>query len=535
MQRKISSLDNIPMSKVDASRFHSYIKALGRRHNMGDSFGARFKAVYLLFFAGIVLTDSQGTATAQEPLATPSASPSPSLSVPEAVPPLNQEFQGVPPAVGPLEPPGQIAKPKPIFSEPVSPIQSGIAQPPVSSINAPPATPLPTPSKPANDISLSDLKASSDVRFRLGATVRATYDSNIFIQSRNEVGDLYSVLAPSFSIGSGSFDEPLTARQHTFLTPQGFSNTDLLKPRSAPFIYLSYTPSYTAFLDRTDQNSFDHDVIAETQFAFQRLTLGAFARFQTFRLPNTDLGNRISEKLTSVQAYAIYTWSPKTQLNAQIFFQHQEYKTAIGSDEIWNEDWLDYQYSPKTSFGPGIAVGTLIPTAGPEQVYGRVQARVTWNPTEKLSFSAKGGVELRSVSGAGEKVYPIYGVEGRYSISDRASAALSVYQQITSSAAIQTVDDISNGVTLSVQQEILDRFTFDFAVGYMNTSFDSFSGGTKNAARNDNSFFLRPNLTTAINRWVDCAVGIQYQNYSSSVQNRGFEDFLATYELRFKF
>jgi hypothetical protein len=499
---------------------------------MGEKYSVTLNGAYLMIIAGILLMQSQQNVTAQQPFATPSPVSSPSIpSDLNPIPTGQPEFQGVPPAVAPLQAPGENTAPKPVFSEPVTPSPlSGIATPPPPSMKAPPVT-----TQPTNDISLNDLKASSDFRFRLGATIRATYDSNVFIQPQNEVGDLYAVIAPSFAIGSGSFDAPLTARQHTFLQPQGFNNADLLKPQTAPFLYLSYTPSYTAFLDRTDQNSFDHDAIFETQITLQRLTLGAFARFQTFRLPNVDIGNRVSEQLTSVQAYAFYAWSPKTQLNTQIFFQHQDFKTQIGSYDLWNEDWLDYQYSTKTSFGPGLAVGTLIPTAGPEQLYGRFQARGTWSPTGKLSFAAKGGVEIRSVNGEGEKVYPIFGVEGRYTLTERTSASVSVYQQIGASASIQAVDAVNRGVTVGLQQKILDRFRIDSSIGYSNTTYDSFAHLSNGSSRNDKVFFVGSNLTTKIDRWIDFVTGVQYYNDSSSAQNRGYDEILGTCEVHLKY
>ena len=225
--------------------------------------------------------------------------------------------------------------------------------------------------------------------------MRATYES-ILNQPTDEKSDFYFTVAPSIAIGAGDFDLPLDIRQASFLVPQYFANQDLIQHPSQPFIYLSYTPSYTAFVDHTDQNSFDNDVIAEFQINLHKITVGAFARYQTFRLPDTDLGTRVRQYIASAEVFFLYHWSQKTQWESDIFVQNRDYGVGIGSLEVWNENWLDYKYSDKTTFGPGLAAGVLFPDQGPDQYYGRAQLRATWRPTGKLSFAAKGGIEVRA-------------------------------------------------------------------------------------------------------------------------------------------
>lgn len=504
---------------------------------MGEIHRARRNAVYSVMFAGVLLTRSLGIATAQQPQATPIAVPSPSPALPDdinAVPSIEPGFQGVPSAVAPLPSPGQNSAPKPTFSEPVNPSQrTGIAPGPASSLNAPPSQ----TSQPSSDISLNDLKAANDVRFRIGGTVRATYDSNIFIQPQNETGDLYTVIAPSFTIGSGSFDEPLATRHLSFLTPQGFNNADLLQPSSEPFIYLSYTPSYTAFLDRTDQNSFDHDVIGETQITIHRLTLGGFARFQTLREADTDFGNRVREQLASAHGFAYYALSAKTQLASEIFLQNRSYSDGIiGSFEIWAEQWLDYKYSDKTTIGPGVAVGWLSPTQGSDQYYGRFQTRATWKPTGKLSFAAKGGIEVRIVSGRGNKTYPLFGLEARYAFSDKTSASLSAFQDVRTSASIQSLNYIGRGLEARIDKKILDRYNVSLAVGYINTEYDdAFAQIRGGFARTDNFVYINPGLTVIIDRYLNCALGFQYRNNDSTDSRRAFTELLTTFGINYNF
>jgi hypothetical protein len=493
------------------------------------------KAPYIFALAAILLGGSSKAILAQQPTPSPAPAPTQELGFPNPNPPTvpppdNSGIQGVSPPFAPLPLPGSSTAPSPIFSEP-----STQSVPAIPSATIPLQPSLGTTAETPN-ISLVNLGPSDQVRFRFGGIFRSVYESNIFIQPNNEESDFYFNIGASIAVGKGNFEDTLDTRQATFLQPQNFKNADLLQPPSQPFIYLSYTPSVTAFIDHTGQDTFDHDVIGEGQIILGRLTLGAFGRFQTFSLPNSDIGGRLREQLSSGQGYAVYVWSPKTVLTSQLYLQNQENENFISFFEIWNEDWVDYKYSSKTSFGPGVAVGMVVPDAGPEQYYGRVQVRSTWKPTGKLSFAAKGGVEIRGVSGSGQKVYPIFGLEGRYAMSEKTSFTLSVFQQISSSADVEAINVVRRGVEAGLQQKIFDRYEFDFGVGYANSDYDdSLAQVTGGCARSDNTFYVHPRLTATINRWLESTVGVEYQNNSSSSPNRGYDDLSATCELRAKF
>jgi hypothetical protein len=463
--------------------------------------------------------------------------PLPSTISPEA------GLTGVPSPLAQAQTPGQNLVSVPTFTDPlvVSP-EPQLSPEAITPGSEPGASNQPNgkPSTPAKgltpDISLAAAKPSNQLRLRLGGIVRATYESNIFIQPTNEISDFYFTVAPSIAVGAGDFDRPLEIRQASFLSPQYFANTDLIQHPQQPFIYLSYMPSYTAFVDHTDQNSFDSDIIGEFQITLHKITLGAFARYQTFRLPDTDLGTRVRQYITSAEAFFLYTWSSKTQWESDIFLQNRDYSVGIGSLEIWNENWLDYKYSDKTSFGPGLAAGLLIPQQGVDQYYGRAQLRATWRPTGKLSFAAKGGLEVRAASGGNQKVYPIFGVEARYAFSARTTAALSVSQNIRASTLVESAIAVSRNIEASFEQKILDRYLFDFGVGYSNVAWEyPLSQSPVRVSRSDNIFYIRPALTTTINRWTKLVTAINYENDSSSFKARGYEDVIATCELRIRF
>jgi hypothetical protein len=330
----------------------------------------------------------------------------------------------------------------------------------------------------------------------------------------------------------------LQLQQQLLLRPQSFANVDLIRTPTQPFYYLAYIPSYTAFIDHSDQNSFDHDVSGSAQIVLQRLAFGAFARFQTFRLPEIDVGTRTAERLTSARTYAIYASSDRTQLNADVFMQNRDFQSQslISSFELWNEDWLDYRYSTKTNVGAGATAGLVIPSTGPQQYYGRLHARATWSPTGKISVAAKAGLELREVSGRGSRFYPVFGLEGRYAITARTSAAVSAYQLVRASADQQALVYFGRGLDIRIEQKILDRYRLTAAVGYSNTEYDdSFAQIPGGIARTDNFFFVNSSLQVGLNRWVDSQVGIEFRENDSSRAGLSFNEALASWTTHFKF
>lgn len=417
--------------------------------------------------------------------------------------------------------------PAPVFEEPPSLLapatpESGVISP-VPEVAEAPAI-VPNAPRPATQL-----------QFRLGGNIEATYDSNIFIQQNHAKSDLYFILAPTLGLGSGDLSESLDLEQQATLEPQTFDNADLVRLPTQPFYYLLYTPSYTAFVDHTNLNSFDNDVAGAAQFTLRRLTVGAFARFQTFRAPDIEVGTRTREQWASARAYALYALSDRTQLNADFFVQNRNVENFINSLEVWNEDWIDYRYSAKTSVGAGIAAGLVVPSAGPDEYYGRIQVRATWNPTGKVSVAAKAGLELRAASGAGEKLLPVFGLEGRYAITSRTFAAVSIYQQVHASAGEQATVYAGRGFDLSIQEKVLDRFLLGAAVGYTNIAYTSFMQAPGTLARNDNFVYVNSTVQTQFNRWVNGQLGLEFRKNQSSAAGSSFNEFLGTWALRLKF
>jgi hypothetical protein len=422
-------------------------------------------------------------------------------------------------------------------ASPAQPVES------VPAAQAPPVDAEPVPAQPVegptevtpseSDISLRDLEPLEKWRFRLGGSITGTFTDNVFIQHENEESDFIFTVAPGVSVGRGDFFDKLVLRRKTFRIPERFENADLVEDESRAFFYVSYVPSYTAFVNNTNENTFDQDVIAEAKYLFTKLELGAYVRYQTFNVPDIDVGDRVKQKILSGSAYADYQITEKTGISSTLYTQYRDPERFVESFEIWDENWVDYSYSAKTKIGVGFALGTLTSADGPDQYYGRLLSRATWKPTGKISFAAKAGLELRSVDGFGERLYFVYGLESRYSVTDRTQLLLSVYRKNQASASETAVNYITHGVEAEISQQILDRFTVELAAGYQNLEYTSF--GQQAFARSDNYFYVRPSLNATITRWLNADLEVQYRSNDSTSTNRSFDEFSTTVRLNFVF
>ena len=154
--------------------------------------------------------------------------------------------------------------------------------------------------------------------------------------------------------------------------------------------------------------------------------------------------------------------------------------------------------------GAGTAVGFVVPSAGPQQYYGRLQARATWNASRKISLAAKAGLELRKVSARGTRLYPVFGLEGHYTISPRTLLTLSVYQQLHTSADQEALVYLNRGLDVRIGQKLLDHYFLTAAAGYSYTEYDdAFARIPGGFARSDNFVFANLNLQVQLSRWVD--------------------------------
>ncbi len=374
---------------------------------------------------------------------------------------------------------------------------------------------------------LKPASSFTDQRFGyvLHGRVQAQYDSNIFIQSTNEQSDFIFTITPGLAVGLGDFKDQMSGADSFRYRFEHYADKN--------FLYLDYAPSYVAFVNHSEQNSFDEDLRLHGEYTFQKLTVGLRAAYQRVNAPSADIGSRVESSHVSAALTNRYEISGKTGAEANFYFDEQHYdsngdtpKTVnfVDTQEYRTEEWLNFRVMPKTTASVGVAAGELERSEGPSETYEQVQLRLLWEASSKLTISAVAGPELRQIHGHGDQVNGVFALHGTWAPTERAYFHAQAYRDVQPSGAVGE-DFTATGVRLQYHQRLLERYYFDLSGGYERADY---SGTQGLGSRHDDLMFYRSAVGLGLSRWLTAEVVGEYRNNSSSEADRSFDETRAT-------
>ena len=359
----------------------------------------------------------------------------------------------------------------------------------------------------------------------LHGRVQAQYDSNIFIQSKDEQSDFIFTITPGLAVGLGDFKDQLAGADTFRYRFERYADKN--------FLYVDYAPSYVAFADHSEQNSFDQDLRLHGEYTFQKLTVGLRAAYQRVNAPSADIGSRVESSHVSAALTNRYEVSEKTGVEANFYYDNQRYDsngdtpTAVNfvdTQEYRTEEWLNFRVAPKTTASAGVVVGQLERSEGPSETYEQVQMRLLWEASSKLTASVVAGPELRQIHGHDDQVNGVFALHGTWAPTERSSYHLQAYRDVQPSGAVGE-DFTTTGVKLQYHQRLLERYYFDLSGGYERADYSGTEGfGT----RHDDLWFIRAGVGLGLTRWLTAEVVGEYRDNSSSEADRSFDETRAT-------
>jgi uncharacterized protein (PEP-CTERM system associated) len=155
-----------------------------------------------------------------------------------------------------------------------------------------------------------------------------------------------------------------------------------------------------------------------------------------------------------------------------------------------------------------------------------------YNPTDKLSVNAHGGVELDEASGA-DTVDPVFGVGASYTIDADDTVSLDASRQTSSSAVISGQTVTATGLNLEGRHRIYGSFSIACSVGYQYEQY--YAQGLTSLVRTDDYIFVRPSLLYDFAEWAQVELAYEYHRDVSTVQQFDFGENVVSLELSFVF
>jgi hypothetical protein len=303
-----------------------------------------------------------------------------------------------------------------------------------------------------------------------------TYDDNILLSTANKEADTEWVIQPALQAVAGDDAALIAYRdQHNDVLSLSPGNLIIQQPEDRPgkLLLLDYGPGFQVFDKYSANNSIDEFATLSLLWPMEKLILGLR---QDYSLQKTDLiefDQRATVESIPTTLSAAYQFGDKTSIESDFRRISIGYEAPglIGYTEFNSEDWFNYKLEEDLTASLGVLAGVDEVANQQDQTFEQLRARARYNYTEKLTFDASVGAELRQFeNGLPEKVSPVFTIAGDYRLAERTSLRLSGSRQVY--AAIFSGYNYSiTGAALEVRQGITDRFTATLSAGYYSIDY----------------------------------------------------------------
>ena len=328
---------------------------------------------------------------------------------------------------------------------------------------------------------------------------------------------LNTSLSTGFNYFSASGDQAGSSTNQFYATLSPEVDFTLGEPATGKVLNFQYFGSLS--LGDTDGRSTPYDQSFDLRgvLTLTKLTLGIGLSFQEFAGGDRDFGGRdVGRELLSLALTGNYQYSVKSSFESDLTVPIRIFESGDSSEGVTSTNFLNYDYSPLTTFGVGVAVGAVGVEHNATQVFEQLLGRITYTSSGFLIVNGTVGVEFRD-AGDKEEINPIFGLGATYQLREGTTLALTSERRVFNSAADSGDNYISTNVALTATQRLGDRWTATGSIGYENADYDDVSG-RRNAApnREDDYIVVQGGLNAKLGSRVSASALASYGNNQSS-------------------
>ncbi len=361
------------------------------------------------------------------------------------------------------------------------------------------------------------LGPGSQLEVAVRADSRATYDDNIFINRNDRQSDFIFTFSPTIALGIGDVRPEFRRLGLNTFAPAAIDES--YEPRN--FVYVSYTPTVSIFLDHDGEDAFDHDAAVRAQWRQTYLTLGSETRFQTLSDPDIDVGDRVRRSIFSQDFTALYDYSDRTAFELHLGGAVRHYPTQVDSQEVVMQDSVNYRLGARTVLGLGLTLGWLHVEDSGNQPYEQVLARGRYHMSEKIDLYGNAGVEFRQLEHRDDRVEPVFQFGLSYQPWEQTTLSLGVVRRVENSAGSPGFDIVATEVALEAQQRFAGRYYVGLIGRYESARYLSVIDDSN--ARQDDIILLQPYVKMDLSKSAAVELGYAFRHDDSNVDRFIFD------------
>ncbi|MFH1067177.1 MAG: outer membrane beta-barrel protein [bacterium] len=362
---------------------------------------------------------------------------------------------------------------------------------------------VPYGSSSVEPIEAPEPKAEKKWDYHLHLGVSSVYDDNISLRPDHEVGDFIWTISPGAGI---EFGQEMGEGAH---------------------LLLDYTANIIRFMDETSNNSVDHAGEILFGYTFNKLSVGLEQRITTLSDAVVDVGTRLKRQIYDTRLTAKYDVSDKTYVDWMGSQLVTDADTGFSDKIEWNTGlFLNYRVLPKVTLGIGPKFGWIDASQQGNQDYQQALARLLWDPTAKLSFTAEGGVERRDFqdSTVPERWTPVAALGATYNPFDSTQISARAYRGVTNSLSLAAENYVTAGGKLSIKQRLIQKFFCGLSGSYEVSDYYRTSAPVVVVNREDKLFTVRPSIGYDISEWGTIEAFYFYRDNDSNQDPNDFDN-----------
>ena len=328
---------------------------------------------------------------------------------------------------------------------------------------------------------------------------------------------LNTSVSTGFNYYSASGDQAGSSLTQFYATLSPEVDVTLGEPVTGRVLSLQYFGSLSLGREDDPQTPYDQTFALRGVFTLTKLTLGVGLQFSQFSGSNRDFGGQsVGRQLLSLALTSVYQYSVKSSLESDLSVPVRIFERGDSSGGVVSTNFLNYNYSPLTTFGAGFAVGSLSVENSQTQVFQQLLGRITYTNNGFLVVNGLFGIELRDTRD-GEKITPVYGLGATWQVREGTTLALTSERRTFNSAALTGSNYVSSNVALTATQRLGSHWTATATFGYENADYDGAADRVRlRSNREDNYVVVQGGVVAKLgNRWSASTLATYGNNQSN--------------------
>ncbi|MEI7729985.1 MAG: outer membrane beta-barrel protein [Verrucomicrobiota bacterium] len=286
-------------------------------------------------------------------------------------------------------------------------------------------------------------------------------------------------------------------------------------------LQIAYAPNGEVFMHDSRYNTFNFGQFSGSLFwPFSKLNLQLQQSYNNSTLTAMQTGTRVNQDSIATTLNATYSATERTSLSSNLRYSKSGFGSnsgLIGSQDMGNDNWVNYRLTEKSSAGIGFSIGEQLPNSQPGQIYKRLLFNYGYTISEKLTAGFSVGSEWRQY----QTNYPsslgfMFSLNGSWRMTERSSLSLSASRGDSSSALAGNQNSTGTDFSLGLTQGLTEKLSASLTAGYGINDYRTLSSGS--SVRSDNNFLLNASLNYMIDAHLSCGLVYGFRKNNSSAQ-----------------